>query len=78
MRGELADQRTQLRDLDERLARMEAAIDRLAAAGEQVAAMQEPFVRLAAAVTGQSTTRSRADDRPGATDPPSTSRKDQP
>jgi uncharacterized membrane protein YgcG len=38
--------------MNDELDRIEAAVSRLAIAAEQLAAFQEPFVRMAAAVTG--------------------------
>lgn len=52
-RSELAEQREQLSQLDDRLAHLETTAERLALAGEQLVAFQEPFVRMAGLVTGQ-------------------------
>jgi hypothetical protein len=52
VREKLAEQRAQLVEMNDELDRMESALNRLATAAEQLAAFQEPFVRLAAAVTG--------------------------
>lgn len=48
----IAEQRAQLQEMNDELDRIEAAVSRLAIAAEQLAAFQEPFVRMAAAVTG--------------------------
>ena len=53
LRSEIAEQREQLSKLDDRLAVMEATAERLAVAGEQIVAYQEPFMRMAAMLTGQ-------------------------
>lgn len=53
LRGELAEQRELLSQLDDRLGHLEISAERLALAGEQILAFQEPFVRMAAMVTGQ-------------------------
>lgn len=53
LRVEIAEQREQLAKLDERLAVLEATAERLAIAGEQIVAFQEPFVRMATMMTGQ-------------------------
>ncbi len=53
LRAEIAEQREQLAKLDERLAVLEATAERLAIAGEQIVAFQEPFVRMATMMTGQ-------------------------
>lgn len=53
LRSELAEQRELLSQLDDRLGHLEVSAERLALAGEQILAFQEPFVRMAAMVTGQ-------------------------
>lgn len=53
LRSELAEQRELLSQLDDRLGHLEISAERLALAGEQILAFQEPFVRMAAMVTGQ-------------------------
>lgn len=53
LRSELAEQREQLAQLDGRLAHLEATAERLAIAGEQIMAFQEPYLRMAALLTGQ-------------------------
>lgn len=53
LRAEIAEQREQLSKLDDRLAVLEATAERMAVAGEQIVAYQEPFMRMAAMVTGQ-------------------------
>lgn len=53
LRDEIAEQREQLSKLDDRLAVLEATAERMAVAGEQIVAYQEPFMRMAAMVTGQ-------------------------
>jgi 3-methyladenine DNA glycosylase/8-oxoguanine DNA glycosylase len=53
LRAELAEQRELLSQLDDRLGHLEISAERLALAGEQILAFQEPFVRMAAMVTGQ-------------------------
>lgn len=66
LRGELAEQRELLSQLDDRLGHLEISAERLALAGEQILAFQEPFVRMAAMVTGQempSTDADEADDQ---------------
>lgn len=53
LQSELAEQRDQIRKMDDRLAHMEATAERLAIAAEQIQAFQEPFIRMAGMVTGQ-------------------------
>ena len=53
LREELAEQRELLSELDGRLEHLEISAERLALAGEQILAFQEPFIRMAAMVTGQ-------------------------
>lgn len=53
LREELAEQRELLSQLDARLGHLEVSAERLALAGEQVLAFQEPFIRMAAMMTGQ-------------------------
>lgn len=53
LRAEIAEQRELLSTLDDRLAVLEATAERLAVAGEQIVAYQEPFVRMMAMLTGQ-------------------------
>lgn len=53
LRAELAEQRELLSQLDDRLEHLESAAERLALAGEQILAFQEPFVQMAGMVTGQ-------------------------
>ena len=48
----IAEQRVQLQEMNDELDRIESAVSRLAIAAEQLAAFQQPFVRMAAAVTG--------------------------
>lgn len=64
LREELAEQREVLSQLDGRLEHLEISAERLALAGEQILAFQEPFIRMAAMVTGQQVParRSAADD----------------
>jgi len=63
LRAEIAEQREQLGKLDERLAVMEATAERLAVASEQIVAYQEPFMRMAAMMTGQDFSKRSAKDR---------------
>lgn len=58
VRAELAEQHEQVRRMDERLTHLEGIVERLAIAGEQLVAFQEPFVRMAAMFTGQDVTSS--------------------
>jgi len=53
LRAELAEQREQVKQLDDRLAHLEVTADRLATAAEQITAFQEPFIRMANMATGQ-------------------------
>ncbi|MGI9614708.1 MAG: hypothetical protein ACR2QO_17490 [Acidimicrobiales bacterium] len=62
LRSEIAEQREQLSKIDDRLAVMEATAERLAVAGEQIVAYQEPFMRMAAMFTGQDFGAQRTDD----------------
>ena len=68
LRDELAEQRELLSQLDDRLGHLEVSAERLALAGEQILAFQEPFVRMAAMVTGQEMPRANAADADGADD----------
>lgn len=61
LRAELAEQRELLSQLDDRLGHLEISAERLALAGEQILAFQEPFVRMAAMVTGQDMPSREAD-----------------
>jgi len=61
LRDELAEQRQQVQALDQRLAHLEGIAERLAVAGEQLVAYQEPFVRMASMFTGQDIKRRPAD-----------------
>lgn len=61
LRAELAEQRGLLSQLDDRLGHLEISAERLALAGEQILAFQEPFVRMAAMVTGQDMPSREAD-----------------
>jgi hypothetical protein len=63
LRSEIADQREQLSKLDDRLAVLEATAERLALAGEQIVAYQEPFMRMAGLMTGQDFKRRPPDDQ---------------
>ena len=56
-REEIADQREDLDRMQRRLATLEATLERLALASEQLVAMQGPFVKMAEIVTGQSVDR---------------------
>lgn len=56
-REEIADQREDLDRMQRRLATLEATLERLALASEQLVAMQGPFVKMAEIVTGQSVER---------------------
>ncbi len=66
LRAELAEQRELLSQLDDRLGHLEISAERLALAGEQILAFQEPFVRMAAMVTGQEIPSRGADESDGA------------
>ncbi len=75
LRAELAEQRQQLSELDDRLAHIEITAERLALAGEQIVAYQEPFANIMALMTGQGLRRGssdssadRADETPADTD----------
>lgn len=57
LQAELAEQRTQVEAMNERLAHIERAAERLALASEQLVMFQEPFVRMTEAFTGQPVTR---------------------
>ena len=59
-REEIADQREDLDRMQRRLATLEATLERLALASEQLVAMQGPFVKMAEIVTGQSVERDGA------------------
>lgn len=59
-REEIADQREDLERMQRRLATLEATLERLALASEQLVAMQGPFVKMAEIVTGQSVERDGA------------------
>ena len=56
-RAEIADQRDDLERMQRRLATLEATLERLALASEQLVAMQGPFVKMAELVTGQTVER---------------------
>ena len=60
-RAEIADQREDLERMQRRLATLEATLERLALASEQLVAMQGPFVKMAELVTGQTVERNRSD-----------------
>mgnify|MGYP001823260597 FL=1 len=61
LREDISEQRQQLAEIDERLIQMEAAAERLALAAEQIRLFQEPFVHMAALITGQEVDRADAD-----------------
>lgn len=69
LRAELAEQRELLSELDARLEHLEASAERLALAGEQILAFQEPFIQMAGWMTGQDLrSRSAAAEDPDGTD----------
>jgi hypothetical protein len=65
LQAELGEQREQVEAMNDRLAHMERAAERLAVACEQLVMFQEPFVRMTEAMTGQKVTRVQ---RSGGTD----------
>lgn len=70
-REEIAEQRNDLERMQRRLATLEATLERLALASEQLVAMQGPFVKMAELVTGQTVQRSHgADDTRDPDHPP--------
>ncbi len=62
VKRQLSEQRVQVAKLQKQLDDIEAVVERLAHASEQIAAFQQPFVRLASAVMG--TGRDPAADHP--------------
>lgn len=62
----LGEQRGQVAALQKQLDDIEAIVDRLARASEQIVAFQQPFVRLAGAVMGTNAKPAAADNTPDA------------